>query len=737
MPVRNINFRSQTPRAYNPTGMTLGAGKQLSSAFDDLATLGNSMNQKRIEGEMTSVIGKYAGQDITNKATQELMMGEMAGVQGATIKDVKAASDMLFGRLDANREYDLNEDKFDETKRHNRAGEYKMFEGPNGGQYGIDTGNANRDYLVGIESGGSSTAQNPNSSAYGLFQQTDQIRNTAIKRGWVSDMNEARSEAGQKRINHNMEKENKMFLDDWGVPLNRDTNLTMHQLGANDSKSFFDRSATPEQLSLWKTNAPIQYKAYMNGGYNSKGPKVDTLIEGRKPVDVGSGQMLTDKSGKPALKQFIDKDANGVETTVYRPVDMMGNRLDMNSTTGKISRSGGSERIPKDTAAQEKESSLFDQTASVFKTVKDTYRDDFVGSFDSRAEGTKQNLGFGNEDYAVFEGSMKNMTNVIRHQLFGSALTATETAEWEKQLPSVRANETEFVPKWNAFLDFSKVKMEKVQKRLDRQKKFDKADEVEAMIKDMDSYKLELNTDERSMFSGGGRENIREDIVEDPGGTAAGIVRGSPLGLAHDMTSAMVGKNDQGEWMVPELPKGNPTGEIIGASATGGLFGKKVDVGGAVKDASLKAAGRADDYVKRTVKNTSFLDKNGKIPLNATRREAKRKALVNGQFGQEVGAGAAEAATGLLAKLGLHNTSAAVNGLVEKIMYPVSQKARDNTALKLVAEIMETRTKSGRNHTYSQAMMVVDKILKEKAGNINNLTGTATGALLGASADDN
>ncbi len=104
--MRNINFRAQTPRAYNPSGMILGAGKQLNSAFDDLATLGKSMSDKRISSEMTSIVGKYAGQDMNDKATRELMMGDIAGVQGADMADVKSARDMLFGRYDADRSYE-------------------------------------------------------------------------------------------------------------------------------------------------------------------------------------------------------------------------------------------------------------------------------------------------------------------------------------------------------------------------------------------------------------------------------------------------------------------------------------------------------------------------------------------------------------------------------------------------------------------------------------------------------
>ncbi len=179
MPVRNINFRSQTPRAYNPTAMTLGAGKQLSSAFDDLATLGNSMNQKRIEGEMTSVVGKYAGQDITDKATQELMMGEMAGVQGATIKDVKAASDMLFGRSDADRAYNKGQYGFQTDEMGNaysynkNTGEYTQV-GESPYKNGINPKNVTLKSVTSRDAGGvETTVQVPYNKVTGQPVDTD------------------------------------------------------------------------------------------------------------------------------------------------------------------------------------------------------------------------------------------------------------------------------------------------------------------------------------------------------------------------------------------------------------------------------------------------------------------------------------------------------------------------------------------------------------------------------------
>jgi len=111
MALNTIRFDDSAPRVADPSRMLATAGTTMGSAFDDLASLGNTMNQKRIDGEMTSVIGNYAGQDMSNPATRELLLGDLSGVQGASLKDVKGASDMLFGRLDAERDYAIAKDR--------------------------------------------------------------------------------------------------------------------------------------------------------------------------------------------------------------------------------------------------------------------------------------------------------------------------------------------------------------------------------------------------------------------------------------------------------------------------------------------------------------------------------------------------------------------------------------------------------------------------------------------------
>ncbi len=93
-----------------------------------------------------------------------------------------------------------------------------------------------------------------------------------------------------------------------------------------------------------------------------------------------------------------------------------------------------------------------------------------------------------------------------------------------------------------------------------------------------------------------GRANIVED-VKDPAGVAKGIVQGSPIGMIQDITSATVGKDKSGEWIVPELPEGNPSGKVIG-SATTGLFGGRA-VGKFADTIVKKKVG--DSIVKRSV----------------------------------------------------------------------------------------------------------------------------------------
>jgi len=68
--------------------------------------------------------------------------------------------------------------------------------------------------------------------------------------------------------------------------------------------------------------------------------------------------------------------------------------------------------------------------------ISDTFRDSFggymAGALGSAANLLGRNVGMGFDDQAKWWQDYQMEKNVVRNRLFGSALTATETAEWEK-----------------------------------------------------------------------------------------------------------------------------------------------------------------------------------------------------------------------------------------------------------------------------------------------------------------
>ena len=147
-------------------------------------------------------------------------------------------------------------------------------------------------------------------------------------------------------------------------------------------------------------------------------------------------------------------------------------------------------KMPKDSAAQTKSMEEMKAIIGPFERIKNTYNPGWVGPFDSRVEGAKSNLGMGNKKFNEFQGNLRQMTNVTRHALFGGALTEQEIAEWNRAAPTDRANETEFVPKYNAFVDMSVDKMNVAKQRYLDQGNVAKANEVQNVIDSMQTAKL-------------------------------------------------------------------------------------------------------------------------------------------------------------------------------------------------------------------------------------------------------
>ncbi len=79
------------------------------------------------------------------------------------------------------------------------------------------------------------------------------------------------------------------------------------------------------------------------------------------------------------------------------------------------------------------------ETFSQIKSLADTFKDDFTPTIPSEALGNAQNLvgkkvGLGYEKQGEFWMSYQNTINKIRNEMFGSALTETERAEFEKAI---------------------------------------------------------------------------------------------------------------------------------------------------------------------------------------------------------------------------------------------------------------------------------------------------------------
>jgi hypothetical protein len=79
---------------------------------------------------------------------------------------------------------------------------------------------------------------------------------------------------------------------------------------------------------------------------------------------------------------------------------------------------------------------------------------------------------------------------MLRHDLFGSVLTKGEIASWKQQAPSMTQNETEFVPKFNSFVDTSIANASEARARYEKKGQSGKVEILNKFIEELERSKI-------------------------------------------------------------------------------------------------------------------------------------------------------------------------------------------------------------------------------------------------------
>lgn len=561
------------------------------------------------------------------------------------------------------RDYDRGVVEFDttaaETKRNNMMGDLQYYTAADGSQKVYDpyrSGMYDPNSIIQTESGGSITAKNPRSTAYGFAQVLDDTNASVSKRlGFTPEY--GRTPEGQKLVWAELQREYKQQLGSMNLPVNNENMLSLHQLGLPDFIEFQKGKLSREKLAMLKTNAPIQYNRYVSR-YSTDAPGVTQLSEGNAPITGDSIQ--TDKNGNAKLYKFTTGTEGGGSQDMYYRMTNDGrivlpgpdgknivltqeqtsafNNGSNNNTPYPFTMVDATQNAPQgtnttkatttmpdtvtqpgvpigftpgqDTAAESKEVRDITNTMSPLSVVKDTYRDDYVGPFDSRAERAKAALNMsGTEDYQRFTGAIGDVSNEMRNSIFGAVVPDAEMEQWLKQIPDETSSDAEFVPKWNGFIDTGISKLVEARNRAIRDGRPGTAYDIGEQIKKMESYKINRNTQERSIFSEGGRTNMGTDL-RDPAGlvkSAAGAV-GNAVGGLSDMAT-FIPRMAMGQLLgeevddreTPTFDVSNKTGEMLGnigmGTVGGGVVGK--NAGSAVTG---KASQEAGNVAKRSAR---------------------------------------------------------------------------------------------------------------------------------------
>ena len=130
-------------------------------------------------------------------------------------------------------------------------------DGVNGGYTPQPTNSKGYDYVSKIESGGSYTAKNPNSSAYGKYQHLDATRAALAKQMNVS-VDYLRTPNGQEAGQQHLVNEQRSQLKGLGLPDSADNMLAIHQMGYPDFKKW--KAGTLSTADKSKLNHLYSYK---------------------------------------------------------------------------------------------------------------------------------------------------------------------------------------------------------------------------------------------------------------------------------------------------------------------------------------------------------------------------------------------------------------------------------------------------------------------------------------------
>lgn len=103
-------------------------------------------------------------------------------------------------------------------------------------------------------------------------------------------------------------------------------------------------------------------------------------------------------------------------------------------------------------AAQATEIGDFESLVSQLQTVKQKYRPEYVGAYDSRKQALKQATGFGaSADAAQFKGALAGVRNKLLNLLSGAAISPAEYERLSQQLPDEGSSEVDFMAKLGLF----------------------------------------------------------------------------------------------------------------------------------------------------------------------------------------------------------------------------------------------------------------------------------------------
>ena len=141
------------------------------------------------------------------------------------------------------------------TNKMNSLAGNVVNDGVNGGY--TPTNSKGYDYVSKIESGGSYTAKNPNSSAYGKYQHLDATRSALAKQMNVS-VGYLRTPNGQEAGQQHLVNEQRSQLKGLGLPDSADNMLAIHQMGYPDFKKW--KAGTLSTADKSKLNHLYSYK---------------------------------------------------------------------------------------------------------------------------------------------------------------------------------------------------------------------------------------------------------------------------------------------------------------------------------------------------------------------------------------------------------------------------------------------------------------------------------------------